>query len=465
VTDFSVYQPPGVYVEESSPRSTFRRVLGSEAVVAIAGPSLGFRTGSDIVTLTLTPSELSRQGILQDTVQVTLLNGAPLTAGDDYVLETSDDPEDEATTSIAYEADSEAIDSGVRVRVTYSYRDAAFLDPVLVRSVDEVEALFGAPFDDTGEIQSPLSLAARIAAANGAGPMRLVPTSVGPEANTFAASLMSAMGRLANFDDVSVVVPLPVGLSSNAAASELKQHVEELSANGSYRTGILGLDATNTTPPAEVAASLESARVMLAAPNRLLYFSPERNETIVLSGYYLAAAYAGVLVGQPVQQPLTRRLVSGFSGIAPDALTSVLERNILSGSGVAVAEVNRRNQMICRHGVSTSTLSFASQEISVVRARDRMMELISSALETSGIVGSAMTPETPSSAGSVVQGVLESLLARGVFVGYKDLTSRQSQVDPTVIEVKFSYRPAFPVNYIVVNFTVDTSTGVTDLQA
>lgn len=465
MTDFSVYQPPGVYVEENSPRSTFRRVIGSEAVVAIAGPSIGFRTASDIVTLTITPSELSQRGILQDSVQVTLLNGTPLTAGDDYVLDTSDDPADELTTTIEYEPTSEDIDSGARVRVTYNYRDTEFLNPVLVRSVDEVESLFGAPFDSEGNIQSPLSLAARVAAANGAGPMRLVTTALGADAGTFSTSLVSAMTRLESFDDVSVVVPLPVGLSGNTVAAELKQHVEQMSENGSYRTAILGLDAENVTAPADVAASLESPRVMLAAPNRLLYFSAERNETITLSGYYLAAAYAGILVGQPVQQPLTRRIVSGFSGVSPDALQSVLERNILSGSGVAVAEVNRRNQLICRHGVSTSTLSFASQEISVVRARDRMMELISSALETSGIIGSAMTPETPSSAGSVVQGVLESLLARGVFVGYKDLTARQSQVDPTVIEVKFSYRPAFPVNYVVVNFTVDTSTGVTDLQA
>jgi hypothetical protein len=41
-----------------------------------------------------------------------------------------------------------------------------------------------------------------------------------------------------------------------------------------------------------------------------------------------------------------------------------------------------------------------------------------------------------------------------------DLAVRQtSSTDPTVVEVKFAYKPAYPLNYIVISFSIDMSTG------
>lgn len=37
-----------------------------------------------------------------------------------------------------------------------------------------------------------------------------------------------------------------------------------------------------------------------------------------------------------------------------------------------------------------------------------------------------------------------------------------ASLNPSVIEVRFGYRPSFPLNYIMVNFAIDLNTGQTD---
>lgn len=469
MTDFSVYQPPGVYVEEST-RPLVGRVSASTALTAIVGPSIDYRTLTETITLPATTAvDLSQKGVKADTIVVRTLGGAVLVLGDDYVV-TDDDAADERdlVVSIARNPTGD-IDSGQAVRVSYRYVGRDFYEPLVVRSVDEAEAAFGAAFGPDGSVQSPLALAAKVAMDNGSGPLMLVST-VGASTQ---ATLEAAMTKLEAYDDVSIVVPLPVGIggteqspgSTVTTAQALQSHVESMSAQGSYRIGIYGSDAENTVDPRSVAAGASSPRVMVAHPNRMLYVNPSNGESVIVGAQYLAAAYAGRFSGQAAQLPVTRKVIRGFSGISADGALRVDQRNALSANGVAVAEVNVQRQLVCRHGVSTSLGSFADREISVTRARDTMMRVIQETVESAGLIGQVLSEETPSRVRSVVEGALESLQARGLFIDYRDLSSRQSQSNPTVIEVKFQYRPSYPVNYIVVAFSIDADTGQTSLIA
>jgi hypothetical protein len=281
------------------------------------------------------------------------------------------------------------------------------------------------------------------------------------------------MEKLEAYLDVAIVVPLPAGMAGTEAspasiittAQSLQSHVGSMSSQGHYRIGIYGTDAGVTVDPATIAANTRSSRMMVAHPNRLLYQNPVTNQTITIGGCYLAAAYAGRFTSQAVELPLTRRVIAGFSGISADAVSRVEDRNNLSAAGVSVAEVNRQRQLVCRHGVSTETFSFAQREISVVRARDTMMRIIEDTLEASAVIGQVVTAETPGRIRNIVESALESLLARGVFAAYQELAARQSRTNPTVIEVKFQYRPAYPINYVVVAFSIDADTGQTTLTA
>jgi hypothetical protein len=64
-----------------------------------------------------------------------------------------------------------------------------------------------------------------------------------------------------------------------------------------------------------------------------------------------------------------------------------------------------------------------------------------------------------------VAGVLDTLLLEGAINSYSDVKARALVGDPTTIEVRFQYSPAFPINNVVVRFTIDTGTGDLNLLA
>jgi hypothetical protein len=60
--------------------------------------------------------------------------------------------------------------------------------------------------------------------------------------------------------------------------------------------------------------------------------------------------------------------------------------------------------------------------------------------------------------------VLETYKSSDVIVDYSGLTVTQQSTDPSVMEVKFRYRPAYPLNYVLISFGIDQTTGtVTDV--
>jgi len=47
----------------------------------------------------------------------------------------------------------------------------------------------------------------------------------------------------------------------------------------------------------------------------------------------------------------------------------------------------------------------------------------------------------------------------GVIMAYRGLTAAETAINPTIVTVTFGYQPAYPLNYIVAIYTVNTSTG------
>jgi hypothetical protein len=63
---------------------------------------------------------------------------------------------------------------------------------------------------------------------------------------------------------------------------------------------------------------------------------------------------------------------------------------------------------------------------------------------------------------SALTSILEQAKLAEVIVDYQDLKVRQQTLpggDPTVMECKFSYSPAVPMNYITVQFQLNLTTG------
>ena len=62
----------------------------------------------------------------------------------------------------------------------------------------------------------------------------------------------------------------------------------------------------------------------------------------------------------------------------------------------------------------------------------------------------------------IVTGILETAKTEGIIRDYPILQVRQQSLpggNPTAIEVQFAWQPFLPLNYILVTFAIDLSTG------
>jgi hypothetical protein len=265
-------------------------------------------------------------------------------------------------------------------------------------------------------------------------------------------------------------VPLPVGVTAKTTsattidglATDLGAFVTKQATNNSiFSIGIFGWTKTGTITPTKIAKAVNNSRVIVAYPNQLTYYNGYSNTVQTLSGYYLAACYAGILASHPVQTGLTKKQVRNFSGIPPLLYQkmTMTQKNTWSSSGVAVTELTGNGTLQCRHGVTSNPSSVYTREISLVRTQDFMVESLIAAFDNATLIGSPITPNTIPAVTSIVTNVLQSLVTRGVIFSFAGVSVVQQSLNPTIVKVTFSYIPAYPLNYITFSFSIDKTTG------
>src|SRR5690606_410404 len=408
MVDFSTYQPPGVYVEETL-SSVINLVGVRPGVLAIVGPSRGYRLGEETVTLAEEDGvgiavELAEEGIDSDNIVVTH-GGVTLTPNEHYTISQTGSGANAVTTitGLFYGLDDSlgqipdnAFEDGEEyvVSVSYRYTDEDYYEPQRFTDFDEVQDQYGPALNiENGTVNSPLSFAARFAFQNGASQIVLVSTDDSLGVPVDPNNLEGAYAKLQGdgFRDVSLIVPLLVDIESpSSAIQDLASHVASAATQGLFRVGVVGVETSVDDSPTTLASAAASSRVMLAWPNRVNYFHGYNNQTIEIGGYYLAAAYAGRLISLQSQVPLTRKRIYGFSGF-PSAVNQTMSKSNKdnwSSHGVAVTEIDRQGQMVVRHGVTTSTLNIHEREVSLVRSRDTLINLLQETVDGSGLIGS-----------------------------------------------------------------------------
>jgi hypothetical protein len=179
--------------------------------------------------------------------------------------------------------------------------------------------------------------------------------------------------------------------------------------------------------------------------------------TIAVGGQYAAAAFAGSIAGRAVSSSMTRQFLSGFNSVN-DPRTPA-NKNTDAGSGLCVLE-NFNGGIRCRQGITLDIIDGpACQEISVVRAKFQLMESIQQTLDSQVIGQIVADANSPLVVSSAISGILGLLQTAGTIVGYTAPVSTLSSVTPTIIQSSFSYQPAFPLNYIDVQFNLNLSNG------
>lgn len=467
--DFSHYLPPGVYTQSlPGPQLAVNSTLPT--AVGIIGQTLGYRTfiqtvqinaDEDVDTPSLTQT-LAQSGINTATVKVMNPNSGQVYVVDtDYTVVNVGGTNGTANALYAIQrVIGGHIDAGDYIQVSYQYTDPTYYTPYIFYDYNDVKAAYGEPFNlTTGTIQSELTLMAKFAFLNGA--YQVVACAVQSSTTPGNATIGDYGNALDNLKDQALVAVIVAGTGQQPLHQLIQQHVNQQSANRFERRAIVAVDGTSVAVPSSQriidAQELTDERIMMVSPATFNYFSPELNRLITLGGQYMAASLAGLTVAMSYAMPLTRKTLAGWTGVAEFQQEG--QKNLESQNGLCVVEKTRRQLIQIRHGVTTNPTDLLSREWSIIGQQDAMVYRMRDYLESANLIGQPIYSFTLVNVKGSAEAALQSLIRDGLIVDYMGLKVRQLATNPDVLEVSYSWLPAFPLNYIVVTFNVSLSTG------
>jgi hypothetical protein len=474
--DLSRYNPPGVYTS-ATPGPQISVQSATPSAVGIFGVGRGYQT--DLQTITIPDDDggnpvasavLRRHGLILDSIVVT-----DATTGTVYTQQSTTSPPngDYAVVSTTGPSGvSGGFDSsyqivrvlggllaaGAQVQVSFHYTDENYYLPHRIYDFQDAESLFGPALNTDGTVASELTLACSFAFLNGARTIvaAAVKNPNSPQVSDYRDALATFEGIL----DISVVV---CANGSSGLHTAVRDHVVSQSSARAERKAILGVDGSSTAIDSSTlisyAQAIESSRVALVSPAVVNYYNTSLNKTVVLGGQYLAAALAGVAVSLSPATPLTRKQVLGFASV-PNAADAQKSRETQGGL-LVIDSLNNTGSLRVRHGVTTDPSSIVTREWSILSQQDAMSFRLRSFFDTDGIIGSIITDTTMANVKASAESALQSLIADQSIASYQGLTVRQSSTNLDVVQISFAWKASLPLNYIVVQFTLDVTSGDT----
>jgi hypothetical protein len=488
------YRPPGVTVDEIvTPQIS--PLLAAPALVCLVGPAQGYQTRTDQFVLSGTSATplpglptgatLSAVTSVKDALDPS--NGNP--DGSGYTVTT--DYTVQAGAGTITRVGAGAIATGTLVNVTYQYVVSDYYEPTYCDDLGTVESRYGSALTADGlSINSPVTYAASLAFENGAASVVIQPlfarttpgdpetAPIAPDATATAAltTWQDTLVVLRDIEDINVIVPIIGQSTANVGDATLltifqaiQDHQYFMAQSDQYIISILGEDSSADATKATAATIQGHAntlrgryggavteQVVVLNVAKSLRSLPVYGKTITVGSQYLAAAIAGMLASRPVSSSLTRKIVSGFIQITDTR--DLNQKNTDAAAGLLVVE-NSRGNVVVRHGITLDQTSAARRELSVVRAKHRMIESVRDTLDRQ-IVGQIIADgQATATVRSSVIGVLEQLRQGRDLVDYSGVEAKLVSLDPTTIQVRFSYRPSFPLNYVDVKFSIDMTSG------
>lgn len=434
---------------------TFQNTLGGQSIANLVA------TGAPTLTPTLTQT-LAQAGINQSTVKVTNPNtGAPYVVGTDYTVQLVSGTVNTPNALYAIQRVLTGhITPGQYIQVQYQFTNGNYFAPTKFFTYQDVVTAYGAPYNQsTGAIQSELTLAAQFAFLNGAS--FVICAAVQPTGSNNTPTIGdygNALNELADEPEIAFVVP---ATGQQPLFQLVQEHVDQQSSTNFERRAIVGLDGTSTAVPSSQriidAQQLSDARVMLVSPATFTYFSPELNQSVTLGGQFMAASLAGICIKNSFAMPLTRKVLTGWTDVTEKQRDG--QKNLESQNGLCVIEKTRQQLIWVRHGLATKNTDLTTREWSITGQQDAMSYRLRDYLNAASLIGQPIYPYTLVNVKASVEAGLQSLLRDGLIVDYTGLSVRQLLTNPDVIEVTYQWKPAFPLNYIVVTFSISLSSG------
>ena len=354
---------------------------------------------------------------------------------------------------------------GKTVQLIYRYTDPTYYEVKSLYDYDDVREAYGEPFNADGTVRSEVTLAAKFAMLNGASNVLTCAVDLSMK-NSDGVTLTSdecyarTLNKFLDEPQAAIIVP---ATGDDFIRPLVKAHVTQQSEQRFERRAIIGFDGSGGKVASSTRQTLVKAisnqRVAMVSPSRFDYRSPEVGKTVVLGGQYMAAAIAGKSVSQVAAMPLTRKVIQGFDGPSTDDVTREGEKSTESSVGLMVVEKTRRSQVQVRHGVTTDPTDLLTSEWSIIGQQDVMVYRIRDYLEADGLIGMPIYDTTRVQVKASAEAALVALQRDGVIVGFQNLKVRQLAIHPDVVEVRYEWKPAYPLNYILVRYSVWVMNG------
>lgn len=487
------YRPPGTTVSEIV-TSQVSSILAANALVGLVGLSQGYQTRTDQFALSGTSATplpgLPTGAVVQavSSVKNAINTSSGAADGSGYILTT--DYTANTTNGTVSRVGSGGIPDGAIVNVTYTYLISDYFTPTLFEDIGSVESKYGSALNNAGTaINSPLSYAASVAFENGASRIVCAPLFVRatpgdsntaqsqPNATQAAATStwVDTLQLLRDVPEVNLLVPV-IGQSQTnvndsaqlAVLQAFQDHVHFMQSEGQYLVTIAGEDSSASSSSAQRstlqshAATLrsryngeEAQKFVLLNSAKLPRPLPTTNQTLIVGGQYAAAGVAGIIASSPVSSTITRKILSGFVGL-PESRTKA-EKNADAQAGLLVLDY-REGSVSIRHGITIDNTATAKRELSVVRAKHRVIESVYQTLESQVISRIYADNDAALKIKTAVISALIDLVGARDIVDFTGVEARLLSLDPATAQVRFSYRPAFPVNNIDILFSLDLTT-------
>jgi hypothetical protein len=450
------YRQPGVRVSEVvTPQIS--PLVAAPADVALVGRARGYQVRTDQFRLTGTTAiplpglpvgaSVTSVDFVKDALDPSKgqATGAGYTVTTDYTVSTAN--------GTITRVGAGGIADGAIVNVTYKYVAADYWDPIRLFDMAAVEERFGPSVNAAGNaIASHLSYGASIAFENGAPSVVCQPlfrratpgdpTSARNDVDDTQAAAQSSwvdtLFVLRDIEDINILVPI-VGQSQPnigdatwlSIIQAFQDHVQYMKQNDQHMIVVVGEDSSASATVGQKATlrthavtlngrygGASAENTVMVSPSKFRRAFPAYGVTGYVGGQFVAAAIAGMIASRPVSSSLTKKSLSGFIEVSPWASgLSKQDQDDDAASGLMVIAQNK-GLITVRHSITLATDSAARREVSVVRAKHRLIESVRDTLDRQ-IIGNLIADENaPFVVSSAVSGVLAELLQQRDIVDY-----------------------------------------------
>lgn len=191
---------------------------------------------------------------------------------------------------------------------------------------------------------------------------------------------------------------------------------------------------------------------------RVEYFYPDEivvragSSNITVDGLFMAAAAAGYFsASTQIQEPLTNKVLSGFTIPSTKLYGPIVERNLMN-HGISLVKPVSGGGRVAWGKTTTNSLEATEEEISIVFIRDAISKGIRKAFQP--YIGRAETSTTKATLYQVAQSLMKSYTQQKLITNYSGLTINKDAVEPRQWNVNVYVQPTYPVCWIYVRFGV-----------